>query len=176
MPGVIGQDEFASAFDFARSEAASCRDATGTEQLLAADLPRFDHDDNGTPLGLLIGSGEDLGGGDRTAIDPLMLPEELLTGSDRAATVFHLFDPGTGPVRRAWYSRNALATVNALLDQVGHHIAIGVVAGFRPREDDGGAGLVRYRGQAWTLPGLLGSPAINDGTGRGLIIAGAEPG
>lgn len=176
MPGVIGQAEFASAFDFARSETASCRDAAGAEQLLGPDLPRFDHDEEGAPLGLLITAGADLGGGDRAALDPLMLPEDLLTGTDRAATVFHMFDPGTGPVRRAWYSRNALATVNALLDQAGHHLAIGVVPGFRPREDDGGAGIVRYRGQAWTLPGLLGAPALTDGAGSALIIAGAEPG
>lgn len=175
MPGTIGQAEFATAFDFARSESASCRNGAGAEQLLGPDAPRFDHTEDGVPLGLLISAGADLGGGDRAAIDPLMLPEELLTGADTTATVFHMFDAGSGPVRRAWYSRNAQATVNALLNQAGHHLAIGVVPGFRPREDDGGAGIVRYRGAAWTLPGLLGMPALTDGAGSALIIAGAEP-
>lgn len=48
---------FDSRITFSRPDATTCatyRDSTGTRQLAAANIPRFDHDVNGNPLGLLI--------------------------------------------------------------------------------------------------------------------------
>lgn len=93
-------------------------------------------------------------------------------------TILHRFAPevaegGTwSEVRRAWYSRNVAAAIDALLAQAGHHLEIGVIMGFRRNID----GAVRYRDQVWTLAGVLmvGSAALTDGEGRPIIIAGAR--
>jgi hypothetical protein len=175
--------DFALAFTFARSEAVVVRSAAGAMITTAPDVPAFDHDPDGVPLGLLIGPGEDLGGGDRVALDPLMLPVELVSGEApgaRDATVLHRYHDGTSEQRRAWYSRDALATIAALLDQPGHHREIGVIAGLRRNEGAaGGAGFVRYRGAVWQLPELLAISAVPGAAvladaGRPVIRAGAE--
>lgn len=171
--------QFALAFDFTRSETAGYRNPAGALVTAAIDAPAFDHDAGGVPLGLLVGEGEEIGGRDRVTIDPLILPEVLLSGTapgDRDATVFHRFDPGTGEERRAVYSRNVRATIDALLFQLGHHREIGVTPGFRPNE----GGFCRYRGEIWLLPELVeagsgsGTGVFADTTDRPLIRAGAE--
>jgi|GEM_PF-3095159 len=176
MAEPLGVADFALAFDFARSEAVAVLDAAGLPASAEPDVAAFDHTAAGVPLGLLVIAGTDLGGGDRVALDPLMLPIELVSGEvpgDRDATVFHRFDAGAGEARRAWYTRHAQATVEALLDQPGHHREIGVVAGFR--RNDGG--LVRYRGEIWTLPELLSADGIvlADTEDRPVIRAGTDP-
>lgn len=178
---ILTSAQFDLAFTFARSEAAQHRNGAGALVTAAVDAPRFDHDIAGAPLGFLTGVGADLGGGDRVAIDPLMLPAALLTGElpgDRDATVFHRFDTGSGEQRRAWYSRDVTATIAALLHQAGHHLELGVVAGFRRNEDGRtAAGFVRYRGEVWQLPELLGvtGGVLADLEDRPLIRAGADP-
>lgn len=169
------------AFTFARSEAADYRDDTGALVTAAVDAPRFDHDEAGVAKGLLVTSGVDLGGGDRLLLDPLMLPVDLISSGNAAlmaATVFHHFDGGTGDgaVRRAWYSRNAQATVNALMLQAGHHLELGVVTGFREAVLEAGVWFVRLRGQVWLLPQLLGAGAgvLAAQPGKPLISCGAE--
>jgi len=159
---------------------------TGEEVTAAPDEPRFDHDEAGTARGLLVSAGADLGGGDRVSLDSLMLPAELVSGAvpgSRDATVFHAFArAGAEPwaiERRAWYTRDAAALVDSLLLQAGHHLALGVISGFRA--DAGGAdaaGFVRYRGQEWALAGVVlanGAAAIAvDAAGAlPLIAAGA---
>ena len=91
-------------------------------------------------------------------------------------TVLHRYalpagDANWADVRRAWYSRNARATVKALLGQAGHHLQIAVVPGFRPNV----SGVVHHRGYQWLVAGALnaGSGAIADGLGRPLILGGA---
>ena len=163
------------AFAFARTEPGTYRDATGAVRTAPPGAPRLDHDAAGAPLGLLVAPGEDFGGGDRLTIDPLMLPArffDFATPQASDATVFHHFNDGTGPVRRAWYSRNARATIDALLRLAGHHLEIGAVAGHRPPE----AGLVRYRGQGWLPPGIVlsGARGVEGAPPLPLIAAGAE--
>ncbi|MBD3728752.1 MAG: hypothetical protein IE933_03520 [Sphingomonadales bacterium] len=186
--GDLTPADFGVAFTFARSEAGNFTDAGGILQLAPIDVPRFDHADDGTPRGLLVTPGSDLGRQDRTAIDPLMLPLDLVAGTDpaaREATVFHCFRPEPTPEaadafdagiqRRALYSRDAARTIDALLRQPGHHLAIGVVAGFRPNL----GGFTRFRGQQWILTGKLAAVGgvLGDGSsveGRALITCGAE--
>lgn len=185
-PGELTSADFDLAFTFARSEAAVYRAADGSEAEAAIDAPRFDHDDLGNPRGLLISPGSDMGRQDRTAIDPLILPADIVEGegaADRDVTIFHAFRPAqdgepdqtafeAGIEYRAWYARDAAARIDALLRQPGHHLTIGVVRGFRPNSN----GSVWYRGRFWQLPGAVrtGSAALTDGTGKPLIEAGAE--
>lgn len=174
--GDLTSADLATAFVFGRSESGDYRDATGALVTAAPGVARFDHDAQGQALGLLVGAGTELGGGDRLAIDALALPADLFDPLPLAGdvTVFHRFDPGTGEQRRAWYSRNVLATIDALMRQPGHHRELGVVRGFR--ENLGG--LVHFRGAAWQLPRIMaaGATALGDGEGRALIQCGAEPG
>lgn len=177
----LRQADFDLAFAFGRSEAAAYRDAAGALATAAIDTPRFDHDTARAPRGLLVSAGVELGGGDRVEIEPEILPATLFdfttpTASD--ATVFHWFAPAVAddadwlPVRRAWYTRNAKACVDALAAQVGHHLALGVVSGFRSNV----LGAVQYRGYAWTVAGVLlaGDAAIADAAGRPLVTSGAS--
>ena len=175
--GDLTSGEFDLAFIHSRSETGSYRDAAGVLQVAAADVARFDHDVTGAPLGLFIAGGVDLGGGDQLAIDPLILPAAIVdallpTAGD--VTVLHHYDPGSGAERRAWYSRDVVAALNALCSQGGHHLSLGVVPGFRPNE----GGFVRYRGYEWQLPPLIAiddavfavvtdRPIITGGTGLG---------
>lgn len=156
------------------------RDASGTLVAGVVNQPRWDHDADGNPRGLLIAPGFELGGGDRVTIKAGALPAEvfdLLTPYAADVTILHRFAPAVTDngqwqdVRRAWYSRNAKAAIDALLAASGHHLEIGLVRGFRRNID----GVVRYRDQAWQLAGMLlvGSAALTDGDGRPLIIAGA---
>lgn len=173
--GDLTSAEFDLAFTFSRSEAAIYRNAAGIEQTAPINAARWDHAADGTPLGLLIGAGSDLGHNDRIAIDPLILPATLAdftTVGASDATVLHHFDDGTGAMRRAWYTRNARATIDALLAQQGHHLSIGVIPGLRAPEN----GYVRYRGEAWVPPPLLvsGNAFVGNGGGQHVIACGAE--
>lgn len=177
MAEVLRAAQFGTAFSFSRAAAAAYRDAGGLVQTAPADAPRFDHDGTGTPLGLLTGSGAEPGAGDRLSIETAMLPADMLVPVppyDGSATVFHRFDTGAGEQRRAWYSRDARATINALLAQAGHHKEIGVIRGHKQPNGD----VVRYRGQAWLLPPLLVQAGtgerVTDGEGRPVIACGAE--
>jgi len=166
----LTQDDFSVAFSFARSAAGSYRDAAGVVRSAAVDVPRFDHDEAGAPLGLLIAPGADIGEHDRIELDPFMLPEDLVTGIDdttRRATILHAFTPAgeTALRRNAWYSRNTKFMVDALLRQAGRHQSIGVIEGFRINL----GGLVRYRGHDWWLPGVLQTE------GASLIARGELP-
>lgn len=169
----LRQNELDLAFAFARSEPAPYRSFLGQLWTAPVDAPRFDHDAGGAPLGLLVESGSDLGLGDRLSLDPLILPAELVEAGDagtREATIFHVFarEVAVGQdetvEHRAWYTRNAVAAVDALMRQPGHHRSIGVIAGFR--ENLGG--FVRYRGQVWLLTGYLAA-------GNGILASDDLP-
>ncbi len=180
--GDLTSTELDLAFDFSRSESGGWRDAAGALQIAAPGVARFDHDPVGKPLGLLITPGVELGGADRCTVDPLILPIDLLdteAPGARNVTVFHRFDTGSGEQRRACYSRNVTATIDALLRQAGHHIELGVVRGHRPNVD----GFIHFRGEQWLVPAPLTvggavigtSPVLGDGAGHQLIVCGAEP-
>ena len=143
--GDLFQADLDLAFAFARSESGAWRDGDGAAQLAAPNAPRFDHDAVGTVRGLLVAGGVEPGGGDRLTLDPLILPAELLVaglagetgGTTADVTILHRFaaqvaDDGDWAVeRRAFYRRNVVAAIDALLGQAGHHLAIGVIPGFR---------------------------------------------
>lgn len=191
MP-ILRSSQFVIAFDFARSEAAQVRGADGVVRTAAAGEPRFDHDADGRPRGLLITPGADLGGQDRSAFDPLMLPAALTEGVDlkaREATVYHAFVPlaasrteggvsaatreefEAGIIRRAFYTREAARLIDTLIRTAGHHLVIGAHAGFAENKD----GVARYRGKLWQLPfGLkAGAGVLSAAPGKPLISSGA---
>lgn len=179
----LTQAEFGIAFAFSRSEASMFRGATGAELSAPVDAPRFDHDAAGAARGLLLTPGSDIGTQDRIALDPLLLPVALVEGplpADFEATIFHAFvalgsDPWTVE-RRAYYTRNAKASIDGLLAQAGHHLEIGVVTGFRENLGD----YVRLRGQVWALPNLVSGNsagaalAVDPGAVKPIIVSGAQ--
>lgn len=173
------QRDFASVIAFSRSEVGSYRDSSGAIMAAAIDAARFDHDGAGQARGLLVTAGGDLGGSDRAALRgnvDLGDLDDFVTPGASDCTVLHRYalpadDASWADVRRAWYSRNARATVKALLGQAGHHLQIAVVPGFRPNV----SGIVHHRGHQWRVTGALnaGAGAITDGLGRPLILGGA---
>jgi hypothetical protein len=120
----------------------------------AIDAPRFDHDDAGQGAASVT-AGADLGGADRAALQAgfdLGSLDDFATPGASDCTVLHRYalpadDTSWADVRRAWYSRNARATVKALLGQAGHHLQIAVVPGFRPNI----SGIVHHRGYQWLV-------------------------
>lgn len=178
----LGPDDLTVVFTFARAEAGTYRDASGSAVVAPVNVPRFDHAEDGTPLGLLVDRGSDIGQGERLALDPLILPVELVESDkpeDRMATVFHRWLPegATAERRDAWYTRNAPAAIDALMRQAGHHRAIGVTRGFAIQRN----GEVRLRTGSWRTAGyLLATPgaALTDGAGgtaQPVILAGPAP-
>lgn len=179
----LTQAEFGIAFAFSRSAAAPFRDPTGNALTADINVPRFDHDELGVARGLLLTAGSDLGTQDRISLDPLLLPEPLVEGPlpvDFEATVFHSFVPigiqSWSVERRAYYTRNAKASIDGLLAQAGHHLEIGVVTGFRANL----GGFVRLRGHVWILPrGVAGNEAgaafaVDADAKKPIIVSGAE--
>jgi len=135
---------FAALFAFQRPSVAPYRKSDGTLSVAPADVPRFDHDAGGSPLGLLVEAGAEMGQHDSIA---LRAPVPI----EGAATVFHEVANADGIQRRAHYTLNATATVNACLAQVCHHRAIGAVAGFVAIR----SGVVAYQGKRWTPPAIV---------------------
>ena len=168
--GDLDQGDFDIAFAFTRPTAAAYRNPGGALVEAAIDAPRFDHLPDGTPRGLLVETGDQLGQADDVRLDALMLPEDLLSAR---VTVLHALDMGAGLVRRAWYSEDAKATIDACLSIAGHHVSIGVIAGYRARQGSRfEPGFVRYRRQSWALTRVLAASsiaALGDEGGRPLI-------
>lgn len=160
----IGRALFDAWFDFTRPNIAPYRDAGGAIVDAAIDTPRFDHDAAGAPIGLLVEPGAQLGQADRAR-----LQSAAIGATD--STVLHEWRAADGTLeRRAWYSRDPQATIDACLGQAAHHVRIGAVPGFRPNL----GGFVRYRGLDWQLTGLVGTgdgAALGDEEGRALIGA-----
>lgn len=153
---------FADRFDFRRSRAATYRNANGAPALAAVDQPRFDHDATGQPIGLIVDAGPELGQQDRVML-------RAAIAIDGAATVLHAITRADGSIERhAYYTRDATATVQALLGVAARHRAIGAVAGFLPRTGT----VVRYRGRDWSAPGVIVTPAgAPIGTTTGPFLA-----
>jgi hypothetical protein len=166
--GDIGRQHFAAWFDFGRPTAAPYRDAAGAIVTAAIDAPRFDHDGDGASIGLLVEPGDELGQADRARLQVDAIGATI-------ATVFHeRRDPDGTIVRRAWYSRDPQATIDACLSQAGHHLRVGAIPGYRRRLGASGAGFVRFRGADWQLTDLIAAgpgAALGDDDGRALIGA-----
>ncbi|RHW17191.1 hypothetical protein D1610_11620 [Sphingomonas gilva] len=149
------------AFTFARPIAAQHRNASGIRVTAPAGSPRFDHDESGVPLGLLVELGPALGQGDRVRLAaPVTQPGPM--------TVLHAVLRGGAVDRRAIYTRDASATIDRCLAQTGRHQVIAALPGFvQPRE-----GRVRAKGEWWRLASVLvdgAGAAIGVGGGRALI-------
>jgi len=152
--------DFAQIFSFGRPGAAPVRDAAGLLVQAPAGAPRFDHDEAGKPIGLLIEAGARLGAGDRAKL-AMALP-------GGPATIFHHFAAPRGEAeRRAYFVLDAAAAVEGLLAGAGHHLAIGAIPGFLRNR----GGHVRYREQDWPLAAAIGpdARAFGDGAGRPLL-------
>lgn len=161
MDGDIGPQHFAAWFDFVRPAAAPARNAAGALVTIAAGQPRFDHDAEGRPLGLLIEPGAALGQADRARL------QDAAIGAVRA-TVLHAIAPlGGGLHRRAYYTSDPQAMVDACLGLAGRHRSIAVIPGFRTNL----GGFVRYRGLDWHLVRRIGDGTgpVGDEAGRALI-------
>ncbi|WCT72065.1 hypothetical protein PQ455_10435 [Sphingomonas naphthae] len=145
---------FASTFSFSRRAAAPVRDSSGAASYAPANVARFDYDQAGNPIGLLIEAGDRMGFEDRCT--PIAGSWETSDG----ATIFHAWAGADGVVRyEARYTRSPRAAIAAALASVGHHRIIGAAPGYLFNL----GGYVRYRGILWTL-----SPALSVGAGRAL--------
>ncbi len=160
----IGHTLFDAWFDFTRPVAALYRTADGVLALAPINEPRFDHGAGGGPIGLIVEPGAELGQADRTRLQVDAI------GATRA-TVLHARREDDGTiVRRAWYSIDPQATIDACLGQAGHHLSVGAVPGYRPNL----GGYVRFRGADWQLTGLIATgdgAVLGDDDGRALIGA-----
>lgn len=155
---------FELSFAFSRSVAGAYRTDAGLAAIAPPGAPRFDHDMNGEPLGLLVEAGARLGEGDRLQV---VTAGWAFLGE---ATVLHAFTPiGGGLTHRAFYTLDPRATVDALLGAAGYHRSIGAVPGFLRNK----GGLVRYRSIDWRLPGAMVTPsgeAVHDGPEARLVL------
>jgi hypothetical protein len=151
---------FLETFVFSRPAAAPYRGPGGGRVIAPANTPRFDHDASGAALGVLVEPGAEPGQADRVRLaGPAM--------AAGAATVFHARRSADGVIlRRAHYTLDASATIDACLTQVGHHCSIGAVAGFVAIR----RGIIAYRGQRWAPPAVVTLP---DGTTIGVDQARA---
>ncbi len=159
---------FANSFDFGRPSAAPVRDANGALVTAAVDQARFDHDEDGNRLGLLIEAGDILGQQDRVTT----VPGDW--ASVETATVLLEWMDADGVVRRrATYSRRVKATVDAALATLGHLRFIAAVGGFLPPQQREDTSLyVRFSEQSWELGAALvdgGGAVLADQGGRLLI-------
>lgn len=159
---------FANSFDFGRPSAAPVRAANGELVTAPVDQARFDHDDDGNRLGLLIEAGDILGQQDR-----LTSVGGDWTAAETATVLLEWMGTDSVVRRRATYSRRVKATVDAALATLGHLRFIAAVAGFLPpqqREDQ--SLYVRFSERSWELGAALvdgGGTAIVDQGGRLLI-------
>lgn len=143
---------FYDTFIFSRGCAARYRDADGVWQLAAKNIPRFDHDATGAPLGLLVEGRPDEWRPDRLRV---------LDGDWAldAGTVLHIFETPQGDMRRnAWYTPfDPKAAIDACLGAKGWHRLIAYVPGYLRNR----GGYVRWARQDYALGGvLLSEPGI----------------
>lgn len=152
---------FAGTFAFARPNAAGYRAANGRLATAAPNVPRFDHLSDGTPVGLIVEAGAEMGQHDAVRLAAGVVPVAI----GMPATVLHEIATGDGEViRRAHYTLASACTVNACLAQIGRHRIVAVVPGFLPIR----SGTVAYRRRRWSPPAVVvladGTPiALRDG-------------
>lgn len=167
MPVLVG-NSFAATFVFGRPNAAERRMANGETTLVAANLPRFNHDPAGNRLGLLIEAGSAFGQQDQ--LTPITA--EWAEPGDATVLMEWLGPDGT-LYRRANYTKNPVAAVDAALSTIGHLRKIGAVPGFLAnRAKPGQIGYVHYRSIDWILGSALlvaDGVALGDGSGRTMI-------
>lgn len=148
---------FATTFAFARGRAADYLDAAGAPATAPVDVPRFDHDGTGAPLGLLLEGRPEFARADLLSV----LDGDWNTPE---GTVLHEYAVGGQIERRAWYAPiNARATVNACLRVKGHHRRIAYVPVYLKNR----GGFVRWRHADYALGGVVAVDA-------GVVLAVAD--
>lgn len=157
---------FANTFSFVRPVAAAFRNASGALVDAAVDEPRFDHDADGNRIGMLVTAGPVYGQHDAAAA----LPGEW-EGSGRATVLWAWSESGELK-RRALYSSNVRATINACLNTQAHHVFLGAVGTFLPNlGNETRPGYVRYRNTEYPLGNVLGpSESVALGNEDGDIL------
>lgn len=139
---------FAQTFAFSRGKTAAHRGPDGVEKTARRHVPRFDHDEDGAPLGLLIEGRPGTFFPDRihVAEGDWMQPR---------GTVLHEWTDPTGVLRRdAWYAPfDPRSAVDAALNVKGHARRIAYVAGYLRNR----GGFVRWKRLDWQLGGLVAS-------------------
>lgn len=165
MPRLVNA-QFDEAFVFTRAIAGPVRGEDGVLDSAAPDVPRFDHDELGGRVGLLVAPGETLGQADRCAV---IAGDWEING---AATVLHEYADEEGVIiRRAFYTRSVRATVNAVLRVAGHHRLIGAVPGFLRNE----GAEVQYREREWKVDVRIGTGVADEVLGDGSgALAGED--
>jgi hypothetical protein len=156
---------FAQTFSFSRGVAAPYRNAGGVTVTAPRDIARFDHDADGNRLGLLISSGTGMEDHDQAQV---LAGDWEPGGADRRATVFVEWDDGTAIQRRALYTQDVRATVDACLHIEGHLRVLGACPGHLANR----GGSVRYKTVDWPLGDALSAGdgfALGDDVGRVLI-------
>lgn len=165
MGALVGKS-FAQTFTFSRGIAGDYRSASGALLTAPVNAPRFDHSLEGMRRGLIIASGPGRGTHDSLRV---------VAGDWEArgpATLMIEWESETGIARRALYTRNIRAAVNACTNMAGHLRKITAVAGYLPNLGSAETpGYVRYRNASYLLGGALGgSPGFVIGSnGRPLI-------
>lgn len=151
---------FANVFRFGRPTVSNYRGPGGGRVQADVDVPRFDHDAGGAPIGLLVDLGSEMGQHDAVALAEAVVPAG-------PATVLHeTAGDDSVIVRRAHYTLDANITIDACLRQAGHHRSVGAVAGFVKIRD----GVVPYRGKRWAPPAVI---VLADGRAIGIDAATA---
>ncbi len=151
---------FANSFSFGRPSSAPARDASSALIDVAPDEARFDHDENGARLGLLVELGAMLGQADRL----VTVDNGWADGIDTGTVLVEWADASGAVLRRASYTRQLKATADAALLTIGHLRLVAAVAGFIPRQARADGSLyVRYADRSWEL-----GAALVDGDGVAL--------
>lgn len=157
---------FSESFTFSRPSAANHRDASGAVVTAAVNQPRFDHEADGEPRGLLVEAGAGPGQSD------YVVSAQGWDAGALKAMVLHEYELD-GEVRRvAFYTLTARATVDNCLNAAVHHREIKALDGWLRNR----GGYVRHDGRNWQLgmlvavqPGPLASPVLEDSADRLLV-------
>lgn len=157
---------FANTFSFTRPIIAPYRTAAGAIINAAVNEPRFDHDVAGNRLGMLVTAGPAYAQHDSAAA----LPGDWDTA--RRATVLWAWSENGELKRRALYTTNVRATIDACLKVQAHHVFLGAVGAFLPNlGNDSRSGYVRYRNTEYALGNALGpSEGVALGSEDGDIL------
>lgn len=153
---------FGDTFTFARPVAASYRDSNGVLASAASNVPRFDHGEDGSPRGLLIELGGDMGQHDALA---------TVEGWDAGVTkamVLHEYEID-GEIRRtAFYTATPKAVVDGCLAIAAWHRELIVLDGWKRNR----GGYVRFDRRNWSLGDAI---AVDPGMRLNAVLA-VEPG
>ena len=157
---------FANTFSFSRPITAAYRNASGTVVNAPINEPRFDHDGEGSRLGLLVEASPTYDWSDQC----VAIGGDW-EGSGRATVLWRWLEAGEFK-RRALYTLNVRGTIDSCLNTQAHHLFIGAVPVFLPNLGNARrTGYVRYRNVEYPLGNAIGpSAGVAIGNGDGDIL------